>query len=451
MCKQAVSFPGEGAGGSGPQAAGGLCPFSPPVLVMILKGYPRISETFISNEILLLESLGFTVRIVSMRRPRENFTHASVARIRAEVVYLPERILPHLPVLVYENIRAFLAAPRNYLRAASRMAVHFRQTWRLATVKHLLQAGYLVRRALRPGETAHLHAHFAHSPTSVALYAGIISGFPYSFTGHAKDVWTQEPARLAEKIGQAAFVVTCTETNRGYLSRLSPNGTPIFAVYHGIDLRLFRPAGRRPEPAPPYRFLSVARLTAKKGLDTVLDALALLQARGVDFFYDLVGEGEERVALEDRVARLGLTDRVRFHGSLPHDRVLALYARADAFVLGCRILANGDRDGVPNVLVEAMAMGVPVAATDVSALPELAVDGRTALTCPPDDPASLAGNLLRLVTDGALRHRLVTAGRAAVTRDFDNTANIRRLAGILARYAGAPAGIFAPFLSGGLS
>lgn len=422
---------------------------TPPVLVMILKGYPRISETFISNEILLLEQLGFTVRIVSMRRPREDFCHASVARIRAEVVYLPERILPHLPVLLYENVRAWWAAPKNYVRAVRRMLGHLRRTKRLATLKHLLQAGYLVRRALRPGESAHLHAHFAHSPTSVALYAGLISGLPFSFTGHAKDVWTQQPDRLAEKIGQAAFVITCTEANRGYLSRISPNGTPIFAVYHGIDLGLFHPNGRRPEPTPPYRFLSVARLTAKKGLDTVLDALAVLTRRGVACSLDLVGEGEDREVLEARVARLGLTDQVRFHGALPHERVLGFYARADAFVLGCRVLANGDRDGVPNVLVEAMAMGLPVAATDVSALPELAVDGLTALTCPPDDPERLADNLLRLVTEQDLRQRLVAAAREAVARDFDNAANIRRLAAIFAGRAGAPAGVFAPFLAGG--
>lgn len=414
-----------------------------PVLVMVLKGYPRISETFISNEILRLEELGFTVRIVSMRQPREPFHHASVGRIRAEVVYLPERILPWLPVLLYANVRAALAAPRGYWRAFRRMLAHLCQTRRSATLKHLLQAGYLVRRALRPGETAHLHAHFAHSPTSVALGAGLIAGLPVSFTAHAKDVWTQDPARLADKIGQAAFVVTCTEANRRYLSRLSPNGTPIFGVYHGIDLSLFRGGPRPDAPAPPYRLLSVARLTAKKGLDTVLDALAVLAGRGVDFTCDLIGEGEERAALGAQAARLGLAGRVRFHGTLPHERVLDFYRQADAFVLGCRILANGDRDGVPNVVVEAMAMGVPVAATDVSALPELARNECTALTCPPENPLALAGNLERLLTDLPLRTRLVAAARQAVARDFDNTVTIRRLAAIFAGQAGDPVGVFA--------
>ncbi|MGE4536815.1 MAG: glycosyltransferase [Desulfovibrio sp.] len=405
-------------------------------LIMVLKGYPRLSETFISNEILLLEAQGFKVRIVSMRDPREAARHASIYRIKADVVYLPEYIRPALGELLYENFRAALAAPRGYLRALGLMVRHLVRTRRSATVKHLLQAGFLCRRALTPGEPAHLHAHFAHSPTSVAVYAGLISGLPVSFTGHAKDVWTQEPGKLAEKIGRAAFVVTCTRANAAYLRRLSPNGTPVYDVYHGIDLSLFDGAGERPEPAPPYRILTVARLTAKKGLDTVLDALGRLAGEGMDFTYDLVGEGEDREALQARARALGIADRVHFCGAMSHEAVLALYRKADVFALGCRVLENGDRDGVPNVIVEAMAMGLPVAATNVSALPELAKDGETALACPPDDPAALAANIRRLLTDAALRACLTGAARAAVARDFDNAANIERLAAIFARHAG---------------
>lgn len=414
-----------------------------PVLVMVLKGYPRISETFISNEILLLERLGFTVRIVSMRQPREDFNHASVDRIRAEVVYLPEYILPALGRLLAANWRTLCAHPRGWLRAAGLMLRHFIESPKSATIKHLLQAGLVCQQALRPGEAPHLHAHFAHSPTSVAVFAGLMSGAPVSFTGHAKDVWTQNPARLAEKIGRAAFVLTCTMANVSYLKKLSPNGTPVFGVYHGIDLTLFDGQGARPAAGPPYRLLSVARLTAKKGLDTVLEALAILAGQGLDFTYDLVGAGEDREELAGLAARLGLAERVRFHGALPHEKVLDLYRSAHAFVLGCRVLPNGDRDGVPNVVVEAMAMGVPVAATDVSALPELARNEETGLTCPPNQPAALAGNIARLLTEAGLAERLTGAARAAVVQDFDNAANTRRLAAIFARYAGSPPGLFA--------
>lgn len=414
-----------------------------PVLVMVLKGYPRLSETFIANEIALLESLGFRLRLVSMRDPREAARHAVTYRIKAGVTYLPDRILPALPRLLYENVRTAIEHPRGYARAFGRMLRHLAATRRSATLKHLLQAGFLCRRAIAPGEAVHLHAHFAHSPASVALYAGCIRDLPVSFTGHAKDVWTQVPERLAEKIGLAAFVVTCTKANAAYLRRLSQNGTPVHAVYHGIDLAYFDAARAAPPAAPPWRVLTVARLTAKKGLDTVLDALGRLAGEGLDFTYDLVGAGEERQALESRARRLGIADRVTFHGGLPHDAVLELYRRAHVFVLGCRVLRNGDRDGVPNVLVEAMAMGVPVAATNVSALPELARDGETALTCPSDDPAALAGALGRLFADPALRARLAGAARELVAREFDGAANARTLAGVFAREAGRPAGIFA--------
>lgn len=414
-----------------------------PVLVMVLKGYPRISETFISNEIELLERQGFAVRIVSMRKPRENFSHASVARIQAEVVYLPEAMLPALGRLLAANLRTAVSRPAGYLKAAGLMLRHFFEAPKSATVKHLLQAGLLCDEALRPGEAPHLHAHFAHSPTSVAMYAGLMADAPVSFTGHAKDVWTQRPERLAEKIGRAAFVVTCTQANAAYLEKLSPNGTPVFPVYHGIDLALFDGAAARPAAGPPWRLLTVARLTAKKGLDTVLDTLGLLAREGVDFTYDLVGAGEDAAALAEQAARLGLAERVRFHGAMPHEQVVELYRAAHAFVIGCRVLPNGDRDGVPNVLVEAMAMGLPVAATNVSALPELAIHGETALTCNPDDPAALAANLRRLLDDPALAGRLAAAARELVGREFDNVANIRRLAAVFAAHAGDPPGRFA--------
>mgnify|MGYP000922308475 FL=1 len=412
-----------------------------PVLGMVLKGYPRISETFISNEIRLLEEMGLCVRIISMRKPRESFSHASVKRIKAQVIYLPENMLPHLHSLLYHNAVLFLQKPGTYLKAFAYMVSRFLKVRRSATIKHLLQGGYLVRVAGNGG-LAHLHAHFAHSPTSVALYAGMLAGLPVSFTGHAKDVYTQDPERLAEKVNEAAFVVTCTGHNKEYLDRLAPDAA-IFKVYHGIDLSLFVPGEPRFSPKPPFAILSVARLTAKKGLANVLRALAVLAGEGVDFTYELVGEGEDKAMLKELAASLGIADKVRFLGAMPHEAVLTHYRRADAFVLGCRVLDNGDRDGIPNVLVEAMAMGVPCAATTVSAIPELITDGETGLLTPPDDPGAMAGALRRLLTDEALRRRMIPAAMARVREGFDNAGHIRELGRIFMERAGNPPGIFA--------
>ncbi len=408
-----------------------LKPARPAVLGMILKGFPRISETFISNEILLLEKMGFRIHIFSMRQPRENFTHRSVADIRAQVDYLPEKILSHLPVLMKTNLLLASRIPEVY-RNAMRMAWgRYLRTRKSATLKHLLQAGYLVQRLLPGQGIAHLHAHFAHSPTSVALFSSLLSSLPFSFTAHAKDIYTSDPRQLREKISLARFVITCTGYNREYLRCLAPGAqTPIDCIYHGINPRLFTPAADPGRPAAdgPRRLLTVARLTAKKGLPTVLEALCRLRDGGIDFEHVLIGDGELRDEILASIRRLGLGGHTRWLGTQPHEEVLAHYRRADVFLLGCRIAPNGDRDGIPNVLMEAMAMGVPVVATRVSAIPELVQHRRTGMLVPPEDPGAMVRAVREVLEDADLRGDITRRARQRVTRDFDNQVLIRRLA-----------------------
>ena len=180
---------------------------------MILKGYPRISETFISNEILLLEKLGFSIHLFSMRQPRERFSHDSVKRIRAPVNYLPETLLTPLPKLLYHNFWLARQSPDAYKIAVKTAIRRYSRTRKSATIKHLLQAGYLVKRILPDSGVKHLHAHFAHSPTSVAMFAGQLSGLPFSFTAHAKDIYTSDPRQIQEKMAFARFVVNLTITD----------------------------------------------------------------------------------------------------------------------------------------------------------------------------------------------------------------------------------------------
>lgn len=409
---------------------------APPVLGMILKGYPRISETFISNEILLLERLGFRLHLFSMRRPRETFTHQSVHRVRARVDYLPETLLRPLPQLLPPNLGLARRRPGAYRCALGLALRRWVRTRRSATFKHLLQAGYLVQRLLPGTGVGHLHAHFAHSPASLALFAGVLSGLPFSFTGHAKDIYTSDPRQLREKIDRARFVVTCTEYNRRHLARLAARpgrsrSTPIHTVYHGIDVDLFDGRdGADAPPPPPHRILTVARMTPKKGLPAVYRALARLRARGLSFEHTLIGDGDQRNELRALIARLGLTGCTRLAGTLPHERVIDHYRRSHAFVLGCEVAANGDRDGIPNVLVESMAMGVPVVATGVSAIPELVSDGCTGRLVAPGRPDLLADALEEVLTDADLRARLIPAARRRVSADFDNRRLIGRLADI---------------------
>ncbi|MFZ0612653.1 MAG: glycosyltransferase [Desulfobacterales bacterium] len=405
-----------------------------PVLGMVLKGYPRISETFISNEIALLERLGFTIRIFSMRPPREKFAHQSVRQIRARVDYLPETLLVPLPRFMAHNLLLFLKSPRVYLKTLQTALRRFRRTRRPATFKHFLQAGYLVQRFLPGSGVCHLHAHFAHSPASVALFSAQLGGLDFSFTAHAKDIYTSDPAQLREKLALAKFVVTCTEYNRRHLAALADgNGAPIYRVYHGIDTDLFTGPGQVRTPAAPYRLLTVARLTAKKGLATVYRCLKWLCRNGYDIRHTLIGDGEERAKTLALIESLGLTDVAGWCGSQPHEVVLDHYRRADVFVLGCEVAANGDRDGIPNVLLESMAMGVPVVATSVSAIPELVQDGVTGLLVPPGDPEKLGRAVARLLTENRLREEIIRKARERVLRDFYNQDHICRLAEIYRR------------------
>ena len=403
-----------------------------PFLGMILKGYPRISETFISNEILLLEKQGFPVHLFSMRRPRESFTHQSVNRIEAAVDYLPETLLKPLPRLLYHNCLLAARRPRVYTRALKTAYQRLLRTRKSATLKHLFQAGYLVRRLMPGRGVIHLHAHFAHSPASVAMFASILSGLPFSFTAHAKDIYTSDPRQLREKAALAKFVVTCTEYNRRHLMSLC-DGEPgkIHRVYHGIDTRLFSQGLDGISKAEkPYRILTVARIIAKKGLPTVYRALKVLKDKGIAFRHTLIGDGEDREKILAVIKDLDLDDNTRWLGTRPHEVVRDYYRRAHLFVLGCEVAPNGDRDGIPNVLFESMAMGVPVVATRVSAIPELVETEKTGLLVAPGHPQQLAEAMLKMLQDEALRARVIPAARQRVLQNFDNKVLIRELAAI---------------------
>jgi glycosyltransferase involved in cell wall biosynthesis len=389
------------------------------VMGMVLKGYPRISETFISNEIRLLEEQGITVHIFSMRNPRESFTHKSVESIRAAVTYLPTEFWLSLHRLLWPNICAAVKNPAGYLKGAGLAWRRFLRNRNPMTFKHFFQAGYLVHHS-EGKNIVHLHAHFAHSPTSVAMFASEISAIPFSFTAHAKDIYTSDKVQLAEKIAKAHFVVTCTQYNKEYLENLVDHRQGVHCVYHGIDLALFFAHAVERTPVPPYTFITIARLVEKKGIPDILAALALLAEEGFPFRYILIGSGDDKAQIVTQIEKLRLTERVTLAGTLAHEQVLKMFQQADCFVLGCRIARSGDRDGIPNVLAESMALGVPVVGTRVSGIPELVEHEQTGMLVEASDPRELAQTLKRVVTDSELRRRIIPAARDKVSQVFDN-------------------------------
>jgi glycosyltransferase involved in cell wall biosynthesis len=395
----------------------------------ILKMYPRFSETFVLSEILELERQGVPLHVFSLKRPDDGVFHADVARVRARVTYLPESIVFAPRVFAEAHRDVYRKNPRRY-RTALRLAL---ARHRAASLKRFLQAGYIAQLAGRLG-IAHVHAHFASAPAAVAQHLHRLTGIPYSFTAHAKDIYidTVDKGELARKLRAASFAITVSDYNRRHLEQLIGDGR-IVRIYNGLDLRLFSPNGQRDDPP---LVLAVGRLIEKKGFADLIDACALLRDEGCRFRCRIVGKGALGAELRYRIVELGLDRVVELTGPLPRERLLELYPRASVVVAPCVVGPDGNRDGLPTVLVEAMALSVPVVATGVTGIPELVEHGQTGLLVPEHDPAALAAAILRLLTERDTGEALARAGRAHVEREFELTANVSRLRSLFEESAG---------------
>ncbi len=415
-----------------------------PAVAYVMNAFPRLSETFIAHEIHQLERLGLPLRLFAVKREPQAVVHAVVAAIHAPLQHLPEVgslsgqalgpwLWQHLPA--YWRDHAALLRHRP-LAWASALGTVLHLAWqyrprgagllprlRKVFVKEFLQAGHIAAQVLRAPEVGHLHGHFCHGVATITWLASRMSGLPFSFTAHAKDIYQAElnPGALLErKLGAARFVATCTCANAAVLRARHPRPGEVHAIYHGLDTDWFAPAARRePESAP--LILAVGRLVAKKGFDQLVAACAALRDNGQAFRCLIVGEsGPAQAALEQQVQALGLAQQVQWRGAVTQDELRQIYRRAHVFALPCQVMADGDRDGLPNVLAEAMAMGVPVVSTAVSGIPEMIDDGVHGLLVPPRDSAALAAALQRLLTEPALHASLAQAARARICERFDS-------------------------------
>lgn len=398
-------------------------------VAFVLKGYPRLSETFIAQEILGLEALGLDIRICALRPQRDRQTHPIHREIRAPVRYLPER-LREQPLRI---LRALAAQARNrrFRAALGAWLADLRRDPTLDRIRRFGQGVVLAHELDR--DVGRLHAHFLHTPATATRYASLLTGLPWTCSAHARDIWTIGDWEKAQKLREMEWLVTCTETGRAHLAALAPSPEKVGLVYHGIDLARFPPApalrpardGSSAEKA--VTLLSVGRAVEKKGFDLMLEALARLPDR-LHWRWAHVGEGALLTTLKTHASRLDLDDRTEWCGAQPHDAVLERYRMADLFVLPCRVARDGDRDGLPNVLLEALAQGLTCLSTHISAVPELIDDGRTGVLVPPEDPDALARALTDLIENPEARRRLALAGLSKVTQRFSHEAGLRQLA-----------------------
>jgi glycosyltransferase involved in cell wall biosynthesis len=402
-------------------------PLIAPRIAVVVKGYPRLSETFIAQEILGLERRGLALSIVSLRRPTDSAVHALNREIGADVLYLPEYLYQEPG-----RVRRAWQKVRGSPGYGCARALWLRDLWRDPTPNRVRRFGQaLVLAAEMRPDVGLLYVHFLHTPGSVARYASAITGIPFCMSAHAKDIWITPDWEKREKLAECRFVTTCTASGAAHLRELAP-GAEILLNHHGLDPSRFPAPQRATGPdggdsARPVGLLGVARLVPKKGVDVLLEALARLP-RDLAWRYEHIGGGALRRELEARAEALGLGGRVAWLGPRPQDEVLSAYRRAELFVLPSRVAKDGDRDGLPNVLLEAGSQELATVASDVAAVPELIEDGVSGRLVPAGDAVALARAIEALIRDPALRLRLGRAARASVLERFAMEPGLERLA-----------------------
>ncbi|MGC2202254.1 MAG: glycosyltransferase family 4 protein [Stellaceae bacterium] len=398
-------------------------------IAFILKGYPRLSETFIAQEILALERRGLEILIVSLRHSTDRATHPVHRLIRATLLYLPE-------YLHREPRRVFLSwlHSRRLPGYSAARAAWLADLVRDPTPNRVRRFGQaLVLATELPDDVHHLHAHFLHTPASVTRYTALIVGLSWTASAHARDIWTQPDWEKRAKLAEAGWVVTCTETGRRHLAELADKPDAVWLCYHGLDFSRFRSAPPRRsnrdgnDQQRPVLILSVGRTVAKKGFDDLLEALSLLPS-GLEWRFIHIGDGTLSRELRRQSERLGLSRRIEWRGAVAQPEVVAAYREADLFVLASKVAGDGDMDGLPNVLIEAQSQRLACVATEVSAIPELIEHGVTGLLTPAGNPVALARVLKSLIQDPARRARLGAAGQRRVRELFSMERGIDLLA-----------------------
>jgi glycosyltransferase involved in cell wall biosynthesis len=386
----------------------------------VVKRYPRYSETFIVNEILAHEGAGLEMEIFSLRPPNDSHFQDLIAKVRAPIHYLwPE-----------EGLKGtFFWAALEETSAALPGVWPALETARGEEARDVYQALLLAREARRTG-IGHLHAHFATSATTVAQLAARLAGLPFSFTAHAKDIFHEsvQPDDLRQKLNDAAAVVTVSDYNMEYLREMyGPAATRVQRIYNGLDLERFPYQARYDRP--PW-IVAVGRLIEKKGFADLIEACAMLAGRGRPFGCRIIGAGPLETEFRAHIERLGLHTIVELIGPRPQCEIIQHIQQAAVLAAPCVVGADGNRDGLPTVLLEAMALGTPCVSTDVTGIPEVLHHGETGLMVPQHEPVMLAAALEQLLTNPALRERLAAQARRLIEAEFDIHHNSARLRAI---------------------
>jgi len=388
------------------------------MLAFIVNQFPRQVDAYFLRELRGLHESGLDFGIYSLLPPPRGW------KIHEEARPLLERtVYPPAPAALGGRTLAHVARhPARSIAIAARVAVgHRAMPAALAKSIAILPQSLAFATEMQNRGVRHIHANWATYPATAAMVISELTGTPYSFSGHATDIFIHH-AMLREKIEAARFVLTCTKYNRGYLAKIAPDHAErIRTVYHGVDLPAFAPNGA---PRHPRLVLSAGTLRTCKGFDDLIRAIGLLRDRGSDAELEIVGDGEERGALEDLTRSLKLEDRVRLPGYRPQEELIPAYQQAAVVALPAH---REDHFGIPNILIEGLAAGAPVVCTELPSLAELVEHGASGLFVPERDPGALADAIGELLADPERAARLATEGRRRVVEHFDMTQTVAQL------------------------
>lgn len=392
-------------------------------LAYIIGTYPSLTTTFIDREIKILRTWGVQIKVVSIRRPLNKLSPEQV-ELQRDVMYL----LP-VPILsfIWGHLYFALIHPDIYFRTffylLTRPHPNLKSRW--MTLLHFGE-GVWAAQVLRIQSCEHIHAHFMDRATTIALVASRLLSTTYSFTAHARDIYV-DPVLEVEKLSEAKFVTTCTAYNKDYLSRRLQNGLgeKVKCIYHGLDVVNYQPV--TPTPTLKPLLVSVGQLKEKKGFTYLLQACRLLKYWDYEFQCELIGNGPLYKSLAAEIHQLCLEDVVTLCGERTHHEVIQKYRESAIFVLPSVLASDGDRDGIPNVILEAMAMNLPIVSTKTSGIPEVLKDGVNGLLIPPADPYALAKALAFLIDNPSLRLKFGKRGRQTVIEKFSLERNVCEL------------------------
>jgi glycosyltransferase involved in cell wall biosynthesis len=405
----------------------------------LLRSYPRLSQTFVLNEILALERTGVSLQIFALTNPHEKVVQMQVDQVQAPVHYLEESIQPRrIGNRLKEHLQVAGLHFRRYIRSLFYVAAHPKidqgytasSRWEcFLQAVHLVYVLHLQERETRK-RLDHLHAHFAHDPTLIAYLVHLITGIPFSFTAHARDLYQVPEDVLTDRIRHSSAVVTCCRANMEYLKQIAPSQQSKFSlVYHGVNLKDFHPAQNADaaSSAEIPIILSVGRLVEKKGFQDLLQALLIVKESGQRFRCTIYGDGPLGEQLEKWIEEHDMCGDVTLMGDRTQKELISIFQSATLFVLTPVQTEDGDRDGIPNVLVEAMAVGLPVITTAVSGIPELVDNNQNGLLYHPHDVDGISSGILELLSNPEKRKLLGDVASQKVKDQFDVAQAAKRL------------------------